>query len=256
MDKKQREANRRQEDAALNQGLLWVGAAVVLEMLMMLVNRYYINYSLDGASVERMLMMHNVLTVLRIAGAVAAVLCAGWLFLQLKKGGGLRLPIAGAAAGGALAICAHVSMAFGDSGVQMLFLLVPAWAGLALVYYLYQKDFFLCAVAVGLSVLGLWFVRFGGGFRLEAVAVAAAIALVLAVVLWLKKKGGAVEYMGKQVQLLPENASYPVALASCGAALAAVAAALVMGSAVAYYLLFLMIGWLFALLVYYTVKMM
>lgn len=72
------------------------------------------------------------------------------------------------AAFGALAICAHVTLAFKGTGVRMLFLLVPAWAGLALVYYLYQKEFFLSAVAVGLSILGLWCVRFGGALTLES----------------------------------------------------------------------------------------
>ena len=38
--------------------------------------------------------------------------------------------------------------------------------------------------------------------------------------------------------------------------LAAIAAAIVLGGVVSYYLLFAMVAWLFALLVYYTVKMM
>ena len=43
MDKKQREARRHQEDIALQRGLLWVVGAVVLEALLVLVNRFYIN---------------------------------------------------------------------------------------------------------------------------------------------------------------------------------------------------------------------
>ena len=38
MDKNQREERRRQEDIALNRGLLWVGAAILMELLLMLVN--------------------------------------------------------------------------------------------------------------------------------------------------------------------------------------------------------------------------
>ena len=44
--------------------------------------------------------------------------------------------------------------------------------------------------------------------------------------------------------------------ASCVVSLAAIAAAIALGGAVSYYLLFAMVAWLFALLVYYTVKMM
>ena len=47
MDKNQREARRRQEDKAFNRGLLWVGGAIVLELLMLLVNRYYIHFELN-----------------------------------------------------------------------------------------------------------------------------------------------------------------------------------------------------------------
>ena len=42
----------------------------------------------------------------------------------------------------------------------------------------------------------------------------------------------------------------------CLGMLCAGLAALVLGSTVAYYLIFAMVAWLFALLVYYTVKMM
>ena len=44
MDYNEREARRRQEDRDLNRALIWVGAAIVLEFLLVLVNRYYINY--------------------------------------------------------------------------------------------------------------------------------------------------------------------------------------------------------------------
>ena len=161
-----------------------------------------------------------------------------------------------AAACGALAVCAHVSLAFQDSGIKMLFLLVPAWAGLALIYYLYQREFFLAACAVGMSILGLWFVRYGGARR-EALLTLAGIAVVCAAALWLKKTGGAVSRPdGSQVQFVSKAASYPLVLVSCLASLVAVSAAMVLGSTAAYYLIFVMVAWLFALLVYYTVKLM
>ena len=49
---------------------------------------------------------------------------------------------------------------------------------------------------------------------------------------------------------------YTVLLATCGASLAAVAAAMLLSGMVAYYLIYVMIIWLFALFVYYTVKLM
>ena len=68
MDKKQREARRHQEDMALNRGLLWVGAAIILEFLLLLINRYYINFRVDEASVNLATTLHTLLKVVRIGG--------------------------------------------------------------------------------------------------------------------------------------------------------------------------------------------
>ena len=46
MNKKQRDDRRHQEDLALTRALLWVAAAVVLEGLLVFLNRFYINYHL------------------------------------------------------------------------------------------------------------------------------------------------------------------------------------------------------------------
>ena len=255
MDKKQNAEVRKQEDAALDRALIWVAGAVVLEALLLFVNRYLINYRLS--EVDMAIMMWNVLKVVRIAGAVACAAALVWAVLRFRKGQKAELVTAGALACGALAVCAHVAMAFEKAGVQMLFLMVPAWAGLALIYYLYQREFFLGAVASGLAILGLWFVRFGGGVGMEAVLVLCAVALVLAAVLYLKKTGGLVPRGdGEMLRFLSKKTVYTIPMASCVVGMAAVALAMVLGSAVAYYLLFAMVVWLFALLVYYTVKLM
>ena len=39
MDKRQKEDQRHQEDLALTRGLIWVGAAIVLELLLLLVKQ-------------------------------------------------------------------------------------------------------------------------------------------------------------------------------------------------------------------------
>ena len=255
MDKKQREARRHQEDIALNRALLWVGGAIVLEVLLLLVNRYYINYHVS--EVDGAILLDRILHILRIAGTAAAALCVIWTVLRFRRGGKTVLPAALTLACGALAVCAHVAVAFQQSGMRMLFLLVPAWAGLALVYYLYHRDFFLSAVAVGLSILGLWLIRFGGGRPVEIALPLAGIILVGGIALWLKKNGGLVRRAdGSLVRVLAKNTSYPVILFSCLASLAAVAAGLLIGGTAAYYLIFVMVAWLFALLVYYTVKLM
>ena len=255
MDKNEREVRRRQEDKAFNRGLLWVAGAIVLELLMLLVNRYYIHFYVS--EVTQATIALNVLTGIRIGGIVAGAVCLVWALLRFWRGGKVTLPVVLTLVCGALVICAHVTLKFQEPGVQMLFLLVPAWAGLALVYYLDQREFFLAASASGLAVLGLWFVRYSGRLSLETVLVLVGLVLIGVCVLWLKKQDGVVRRAGGQeVRLMPKHATYAAALASCVAGLVVVVAALVLGANIAYYLIFAMVAWLFGLLVYYTVKLM
>lgn len=256
MNKKQNEALRRQEDLALNRALLWVGGAVVLEALLLLLKRHYIDFELTSAAVDRAIMLHELLKYGRILAAVAALGCLVWTFLQMRSKKSAVLPLVLTVVAGTLALCAHVAVAYQESGVRMLFLLVAAWAGLALVYYLYQKEFFLAAVGTGLGVLGLWFVRFSGGFCVDALLAMAGIAVVLVVAALLRKGDGKLALAGMELSLLPKDANYPLVMGSTLAALVVVAAACLLGTTVAYYLVFVMIAWLFGLLVYYTVKMM
>ena len=257
MDKKQRDDRRHQEDVALTRALLWVAAAVILEALLVFLNRFYINYSLDETAIDLMLLLHSVLQGVRIGGIVAALAAFVWAAVQARKGGKAILPLLIGLGAGALAVCSHVVMKYKGTGLSMLFWLVVAWAALAVVYYLYQKEFFLGLTAAGMSVLGLWFVRYGGGVSYEVALLLAGILLVLAVTLWLKKKGGALPFpKAAPIQFLPADCSYTATLISCLGSLLVLAAAMALGATVAYYLIFAMLAWIFALFVYYTVKMM
>ena len=254
MDKKQREARRQQEDIALQRGLLWVVGAVVLEALLVLLNRFYFHADLE-TEVNIYLGLHEVLRVMRMASPVAVVLALVWTAWQLKQGKKFGLPLIVTIALAAVAVCVHVTLKYGTNGMSMLYWLVIAWAVLAMVFYIYQREFFLAASACGMSVLALWFVRFGASGRPEAILLAAAIIVVGLASLWLKKNDGALGG-GETFRFLPKGSSYSVLLATCLASLAAVAAAMLAGGMVAYYLVYVMVAWLFALFVYYTVKMM
>jgi hypothetical protein len=254
MDKKQREERRRQEDIALQRGLLWVAGAMVLEALLVLVNRFYINFTLTDAGVNAYLALGKWLPVLRNVTLIGAALALVWTVLQLKKGGKFGWPLIGAIALGAVAVCAHVAVKYQGPGMNMLFWLVAAWALLAMMFYIYQREFFLGAAACGMSVLGLWFARYGAAGRLESGLLTAGIAAVGLAALWLKKNGGVIP-APTPIQFLPKEGGHGVLLATCLASLAAMAAGLAVES-LAYYLIFAMAAWLFALFVYYTVKLM
>ena len=254
MDKKQREERRRQEDIALQRGLLWVAGAMVLEALLVLVNRFYINFTLTDAGVNAYLALGKWLPVLRNVTLIGAALALVWTVLQLKKGGKFGWPLIGAIALGAVSVCAHVAVKYQGPGMNMLFWLVAAWALLAMMFYIYQREFFLGAAACGMSVLGLWFARYGAAGRLESGLLTAGIAAVGLAALLLKKDRGVIT-APTPIQFLPKEGGHSVLLATCLASLAAMAAGLAVES-LAYYLIFAMAAWLFALFVYYTVKLM
>ena len=192
---------------------------------------------------------------LRWVSLAALAACVVWVVLRLKQGGRAGLQLSLAAVSAALYLCAQITLVFQESGIRMLFWLVPAWAALALVYYLYQREFFLSALVSGVGVLGLWFVRHAGASSFYTIGAVAVILVLAVMMLWLKGHGGRL-FSGEAGQLLPEEAGYPLMLLSCVISLAAIAIAAFVGGALSYYLLYAMVAWLFALLVYYTVKMM
>ncbi len=255
MDRNEREARRHQEDRALNKALIWVGVAIVLEFLLVLVNRYYINYNTSTESINRVLAIQAALVGLRWVSLAALVVCVVWMLVQLSKNGNAVLPGVLAIAAGGLLLCSHVILNFRDTGLRMMFWMVPAWAALALVYYLYQREFFFSAVISGLGLLGLWFVRHASPLGLYTILVVVVLVLLTLGLFLLKKKDGLFQLGKGKARLLPAEANYSLIFLSFVVSLVVIALAAFVGGSMAYYLLYAMVAWLFALLVYYTVKM-
>ncbi len=255
MDRNEREARRHQEDRALNKALIWVGVAIVLEFLLVLVNRYYINYNTSTESINRVLAIQAALVGLRWVSLVALVVCVVWMLVQLSKNGNAVLPGVLAIAAGGLLLCSHVILNFRDTGLRMMFWMVPAWAALALVYYLYQREFFFSALISGLGLLGLWFVRHASPLGLYTILVVVVLVLLTLGLFLLKKKNGLFQLGKGKARLLPAEANYSLIFLSFVVSLVVIALAAFVGGSMAYYLLYAMVAWLFALLVYYTVKM-
>ena len=255
MDRSEREARRHQEDRALNRALIWVGAAIILEFLLVLVNRYYINYTTSTESINRVLAIQAALIGLRWVSLAALIVCVVWMLLRLSKNGNAALPGVLAIAAVMLLLCSHVILHFRDTGLRMMFWMVPAWAALAPIYYLYQREFFFSALLSGLGVLGLWFVRHAGAATLYTILIVAIIVLLTAGLFLLKQKSGVLTLGKGRAHVMPEEANYTLVFVSCVVSLVVIALAAFVGGSLAYYLLYAMVAWLFALLVYYTVKM-
>ena len=147
--------------------------------------------------------------------------------------------------------------------IHYLTIFVPAVAVLALIYYLFQRDFFSISVisACGILCLQLYRksfllhrLRITCGFVLAFLLLAAAV-----VVLILLQKGKLTlpSTLDKLVHtLVPKEANFPLLYVTCALVAALLALTLIFGGTIAYYLLFVLAGWLFIMAVYYVVKLM
>lgn len=252
----------KQEDIALTRALIWFGAAMVLEFLLLLVNKYYINFTADSASISLAMVLSSVIKITTVLGLLGAAVCGffGWKHIK-DKGVFPFLWLVLTATALAVGISSGLIVLFYRAAVELLYILVPAMAVLALVYYLYQREFFFSACASGVGLLGLWLVRKNSGAHNLVVILYTALGVVsllaiLLLVLNLKKNQGILTIKGNQLPILSKQCNYLPVFLSCAFGLLALAAGLLLGSTVAFYLLFVLLAWLFVLLVYYTVKMM
>ena len=90
---------------------------------------------------------------------------------------------------------------------------------------------------------------------LIAIAVVVVLVLLTLGLFLLKKKDGLFQLGKGKARLLPAEANYSLIFLSFVVSLVVIALAAFVGGSMAYYLLYAMVAWLFALLVYYTVKM-
>ncbi len=255
MSKEKRADKRRQEDRTLNRVLAWFGGAVVLEFLLLLLNRFYVHFDPSGVGLAYGLA--KTLEVLTGVGLAGAVGFGVWLALRRSKGKPVTWPTAGLVISLVVAVCAFVARMWQDVGVQFLYVTVPVSAVLTLIFWLYQREFFLISLQGGVALLGMWaYIKLFSGMP-QVVYTAFALALVLAagmaVLTWiLKKKDGRLG--GRQV--VDKGACYPLLFASCAVTAVALGVALLLGRTAALVALFAVVAWLFAAAVYYTVRMM
>lgn len=257
MKKEERTAKKQREDQALNRVLWWFGGAVVLEFFLLLLNRFYFVGS-NGGNVALSLGLFRFLRVFTwvcLAGAIGFGL---WWFLRRKKGEKVSVQGACCAAWAVLFLCAFVAGFWGaQGGVRFLYVAVPVAAVLALVYYLYQREFFLVALQGGAALFSLWFyynffVANPGVVYGVMAAVLALTAAACGLFFLLSKNKGV---LGK-VRVLPRKTNYLPLYLAAGVTALAVLIALLFGLTAAYGAIFGVVAWLFGVAIYYTVRLM
>lgn len=223
--------------------------------------------------------IYNTQIVLYIVSAVSLALSVAglvWMIAARRKGVdtknklvcGRSLMVVGLM----ILICAFLSARFLHTGVQVLYVFVPVVAALLLVYLIYPTDFFTIALITAAGAILLWlFTRYlppGSVFAytpdiwLKASTLAGLIvSLVLLAaaavgVRMLQKRHGELVLGGTPRRVMRKMANYLLMYGAILLAGLCVIISYLFGSTVAYYLMFVEIGYLFITAVYYTVKLM
>lgn len=256
--KKQQSARRRQEDAALNKLLIWFAIAIGYEALVLLIKRFYVNFHATEFEVNLAIALMQVLSVLQWVGLVLAAGAVVWMVLSRKQGKPVTKPAILAGALSALWLTAFVTYHFsGSGGADLLSAVAPTAAVLAMVYYLYQREFFCNTAIAGCGILALWLYRRFYQSHPTAILMGFILAWALlalaAVVFWkLSRNGG----KWRKIRVFPDKTSYVPSYTTCALTAAVLVSALIGGSAAAFYAIFVLVIWLFCMAVYYTVRLM
>lgn len=257
MDNKKIEAKRRREEQALNRVLIWFGGAVVFVLYILMINRFYVNHS-TGSQVQAY-QFGQLLIWVGFALAACAAGFAVWLYLCRRDDRAVLVPVIGTVAAAALSGSTFIALHWYGKGVQLLLALGIIAAVLAMIYYLYQREFFIIAALSGGGLLCLWLFRIVNHQRMLvylSFAVLGAATLAVAVLArMLQQKKGVATIFGKKRRILSKKCVYPMVYAGCGIAAAALIATLVIGAVAAYYMMFVLVAWLFIVAVYFTVKL-
>ena len=253
-EKGKREQRHEQEDAAFNRMLLWLLGAVVAELLIMLVRNLYVNV---WAGLTVFNLLHGFFHIFAFLGAALTAAGAVWVILSIRKGKSAVVPCICAAVAAGLWVLSGLGYFLFDVGMNIMMILPAVAAVLIVVYFLYQRVFFLNTLLTADGLLVLWLhqqyywehptmlrVCFTAGFVLLAAG------LVLSVLL---HRGG-----GKLggLRVMPADTGYLMTWITCALTALTMALAMALGTAVGFYLLFALAAWEFVQAVFYTVRLM
>ena len=253
-DKSKREQRHEQEDATFNKMLLWLLGAAVVELLVMLIKKVYVEAWVGVAAFYVLRNFFHVFIFLGVALTAAGLV---WAVLSYRGGKSAVVPCICAAVAAGLWVLSVLGYYLLDVGMNIMLLLPAVAAVLIVVYFLYQRVFFLNSLMTAGGLLALWLYQqhyadhptmirlgFAAGFVLLAAA------LVMSILL---RSGG-----GKLggLRVMPAGTSYLMTWITCGVTALALVLALALGTAAGFYLLFTLVAWEFVQAVFYTVRLM
>lgn len=167
-----------------------------------------------------------------------------------------------------LTVASFASARFGTDGIKVMYAAVPAVSVLVLITMIYPRDFFFIALVSGCGILAMYiyyrhisellvwqrdFSARSFGATVFILACVAAWTVLLGV---LRRNGGVLSIRGREFELYPKNAQWVFSYLTAGVVALCCIVAYVLGSVAAYYMMFLLLAYLFAMAVAYTVKIL
>ncbi|MCC8121944.1 MAG: hypothetical protein LIO58_00140 [Oscillospiraceae bacterium] len=257
MDKKEnKKVTARREDQIFNRIVLWIIGAVVVELYLLFFNRYYVRAII--AEWDFRMALGTALPILSIVFGVCFVVFLVLWILGHSRGKTKPLFPFLSIMTAALAVASMVTYFIGASGVRFLYIGVPIVGVLALLYYLYQKEFFCIAVMCVLGLCGIYLFQHRGTHLVlpYVYLIVFAVVLIVAAVLtrMISSGGGKLKFGGKRVLIFPKNADYTTLYVTCIVAIAVVVGSIFLSSGAILY--GIAVAWLLVMAVYYTVRLM
>lgn len=245
-----------QELEILRRVLFWLGAAVLLEALVLLANRFTFH------------QINTMLTMVQILGALQYVgILLGLGFLAWAVAGRRKHPKSGicriisAAFFASTSVIAFLFLHVGMSCISILLVGIPAMGGLIMIFYLYQREFFILAAISGMGMLGLWIFRSASASYLTFYYVYAVVVVLLALAVILlslrvQKEHGALIWGKHTLGIVQSDANYKSVWLSCALVMAFLLVSPFLGAVFAYYAFLALVVWIFVMAVYFTSRLM
>ena len=247
-----RALRKQQERAALNNIFNVFLAGLAAECVLFLIYRCYV-----AGSVDSLLMWDTILHVMVWVGLAAFL---GGIGAAVVKKDDTKIRKIGLVAGFSglfISAASFISTRFFDTGVTGLCIAVPVATILGLVYFLYQRECFLCSTLLVGTLFTNWVCSKGlGGYwntliTVCALAVVVGLVVALALVAMIKKNDGKL----REIRIFNAGCDYRVIFAVGLVCIAAILLAMFVSS-LSFYLTWALVIVLFAELAFYTTKMM
>lgn len=253
--KKNKLAKERADEEALNRIFAWIGGGAVVECFLLFLNRFWVNYYVSEINFRLNILdpLVKVLAFLALAGAVVAA-------LRWKKDTSKRLPLAVATVAVGISLGCFAAWLLGDAGITALYTAVPVITLLAVIFHLYQPEFFLISTLSAVGIFGVWLCSHGVSGRTAVVCWIYALAALTLIGLsvWFcfgcRKESGSFVWKGKQLLVFGKDTNYPLILVSAAVSAVVLVCALLGLPVMALY--GISVAWLLVMAVYYTVKLM